>query len=287
MTERNAGIDISEDRLDAFSAPDARTGRFSNDAAGFKELIEWMGTDIGCVAYEPTGPWHREFEEALQEAGVPLKRVNPYQVRCFAKGLGKRAKTDPIDAKVLAHGANGGRVAPDPGQLPGTARSRRTPDRTGRAGRRPDRHPEPRQAPPPCGSQPPEQRPAPADRAAAQPDRRRERGAARRRRLPRPQDRLPHLDPRRRKTTAAGLIARMPELGELNRSTAASLAGLAPMTRESGLWKGHSFISGGRHRVRRMLYMPALAAIRFNPDMKKTYRISKTRANPPRSPSRP
>lgn len=74
----------------------------------------------------------------------------------------------------------------------------------------------------------------------------------------------------------------MPELGELNRSTAASLAGLAPMTRESGLWSGHSFISGGRHRVRRMLYMPALAAIRFNPDMKRTYRNLKNAGKPPK-----
>lgn len=102
MTKHTVGIDISRDRLDAFRASDSGTGRFSNNAAGFQELIDWMGTDINCVGYEPTGPWHREFEEALQEAGVPLKRMNPYQVRCFAKGLGKRAKTDPIDAKVLA-----------------------------------------------------------------------------------------------------------------------------------------------------------------------------------------
>ena len=64
--------------------------------------------------------------------------------------------------------------------------------------------------------------------------------------------------------TAAGLIVHMPELGTMTGPRAASLAGLAPVTRESGTWKGRSFIQGGRGRVRRMLYMPALAAIRCN-----------------------
>ena len=72
----------------------------------------------------------------------------------------------------------------------------------------------------------------------------------------------------------------MPELGELTRSSAASLAGLAPVTRESGAWQGRSFIQGGRHRVRRMLYMPALAAIRFNPDLKRKYRALKDKGKP-------
>ncbi len=67
--------------------------------------------------------------------------------------------------------------------------------------------------------------------------------------------------------TAAGLIVHMPELGTLTGSRAASLAGLAPVTRESGSWKGRSFIQGGRHHVRRLLYMPALVAIRCNPDL--------------------
>ena len=69
----------------------------------------------------------------------------------------------------------------------------------------------------------------------------------------------------------------MPELGELTRSTAASLAGLA---RESGVWQGRSFILGGRHRVRRMLYMPAFAAIRFNPDLRSKYRALKDKGKP-------
>ena len=72
-------------------------------------------------------------------------------------------------------------------------------------------------------------------------------------------------------TTALALLIEMPELGTLDNSAAASLAGLAPITRESGQWKGKSFIAGGRAAVRRALYMPAMVAMRFNPDLKAKY----------------
>ena len=82
--------------------------------------------------------------------------------------------------------------------------------------------------------------------------------------------------------TAAGLIVHLPELGRLTRSRAASLAGLAPVTRESGHWKGRSFIQGGRHRVRRMLYMPAVVAVQHNPDLKRKYEALVARGKPPK-----
>ena len=72
--------------------------------------------------------------------------------------------------------------------------------------------------------------------------------------------------------TAAGLLTQMPELGRLDAKAVASLAGLAPVTRQSGAWQGRSFIQGGRARARRLLYMPALAAIRYNPDLRAKYR---------------
>ena len=71
--------------------------------------------------------------------------------------------------------------------------------------------------------------------------------------------------------TAAGLLAEMPELGRLDAKTVASLAGVAPMARESGQWKGRSFIRGGRSKVRRMLYMASLSAIRHNPDFRRKH----------------
>ena len=72
--------------------------------------------------------------------------------------------------------------------------------------------------------------------------------------------------------TVAGLLSLMPELGQIDSKAVASLAGLAPVARESGTWKGRRFIRGGRHRVRRMLYMAALTAIRHNPDYIQKYR---------------
>lgn len=75
--------------------------------------------------------------------------------------------------------------------------------------------------------------------------------------------------PRLSKVSAAALLIEMPELGTLNEKQVASLAGLAPMTRQSGQWSGKAFIQGGRKHLRDALYMPAVVAARHNPDMKR------------------
>ena len=82
--------------------------------------------------------------------------------------------------------------------------------------------------------------------------------------------------------TAAGLLVLMPELGTLSGARAASLVGLAPITRKSGHWKGRSFIQGGRHRVRRLLYMPALVAVQHDPDLKRKYEAFLAKGKPPK-----
>ena len=97
MTRRIVGIDISRNHLDAHCLPEGRTRRFTNDRPGFEALIDWMGSGLHCVAYEPTGPWHRDLEEALQRAEAPLERINPDQLRLFALCLGRQA-----EAQVLA-----------------------------------------------------------------------------------------------------------------------------------------------------------------------------------------
>ena len=102
MIHHTVGIDISKAHLDAFAAPEGRAARFSNDTAGFRKLIAWIGPGAGRVAYEPTGPFHRDLEDALLKAGLPLYSINPYQVRCFARSQGRRAKTDAVDARTLA-----------------------------------------------------------------------------------------------------------------------------------------------------------------------------------------
>ena len=96
------GIDISKTHLDTYMAPAGKAARFTNDSAGFKALIAWIDQPVRSVVYEPTGPWHRAFEEALLQAGLPLARANPLQARRFAQAMGQRAKTDAVDARVLA-----------------------------------------------------------------------------------------------------------------------------------------------------------------------------------------
>ena len=102
MTHHTIGIDISKAHLDAHAAPDGRSARFPNDAAGFRKLIAWIGPEAGRVAYEPTGSYHHDFEDALPKAGLPLYAINPYHVRCFARSRGRRAKTAAVDARTLA-----------------------------------------------------------------------------------------------------------------------------------------------------------------------------------------
>ena len=65
-------------------------------------MIAWIEVPVRAVTYEPTGRWHRAFEEALLKAGLPLVRVNPLHARRFAQAIGQRAKTDAVDARVLA-----------------------------------------------------------------------------------------------------------------------------------------------------------------------------------------
>ena len=79
-----------------------------------------------------------------------------------------------------------------------------------------------------------------------------------------------------------GVLAEMPEIGSLDSKAAASLAGLAPITRQSGTWQGRSFVQGGRRRMRQALYMPAVSAISCNPDLARKYRELCTAGKPPK-----
>ena len=102
MPNSTVGVDISNTHLDVYVVPAGQAARFPNDVAGFKALIAWVAVPVRAVTYEPTGRWHRAFEEALLEAWLPLVRVNPLHARRFAQAIGQRAKTDEVDARVLA-----------------------------------------------------------------------------------------------------------------------------------------------------------------------------------------
>ena len=102
MPNSPVGVDISNTHLDVYVGPAGQAARVPNDAAGFTALIAWVEVPVRAVTDEPTGRWHRAFEEALLEAGLALVRVNPVHARRCAQAIGQRAKTDAVNARVLA-----------------------------------------------------------------------------------------------------------------------------------------------------------------------------------------
>lgn len=265
------GIDISKATLDAHRLSDGAAAQFSNDKAGFRMLKVWLkGHDITRIIYEPTGPYHRDFEIAL-EANFPLVKVNPLQARRFAQSFGTRAKTDAVDARMLAVMGDAFSLEPQP-KTSGKQRDlkelhmarlalikdkirtlnrmktltlallkRQAKVRLSRLGRQIVDVDAAIQA---LLQSIPET--ARATKIICS---------------------IPGLS----KVSAAVLLTEMPELGTLNKKQVASLAGLAPITRQSGQWCGKSFIQGGRKLLRNALYMPALVAMRYNPALKAKY----------------
>jgi hypothetical protein len=103
MNNDTIGVDVSKDHLDAHRLADGASRRFANDKGGRKAFVKWFAqTPVQRVVFEPTGPYHRAFERALGAAGVPFVKVNPRQARCFAEAIGKLAKTDRLDAAMVA-----------------------------------------------------------------------------------------------------------------------------------------------------------------------------------------
>ena len=206
---------------------------------------------------------------ALAGAGLPVVVVNPAQVRAFAQAVGKRAKTDPIDAAVIARFAQAAK--PEVRPLPDAAtqlladlvarRRQIVADDRGREAARRSACPSPG-----CSSASPAwswrcRRSSPTSTArSTTPSAARRPGATRRTCCAS----VPGVGP----VVARTLIAELPELGSLDRRQIAALAGLAPCTRQSGKWKGKSFIGGGRAAVRTALFMAALVAARHNPALK-------------------
>lgn len=265
------GIDISKASLDCHAYPAGIEKQFANTVKGHKALLAWIGQwRIERIAFEATATYHRALEAAL--TGWPCVKLNPERARRFAQATGTLAKTDRIDAMLLARMAATLQPPVRPTKSASqallaeliNARDGLVRDRTALKNREKNltlailkrhckqrldqiaRHIEALDA-------------EIAGIIGADPL------LARRHEILTSIDGIGML-------TANQLIATMPELGSLDNKQAASLAGLAPVARQSGQWKGKSFIRGGRANVRQALYMPALVAARFNPDLKAKYR---------------
>lgn len=280
MTKPTIGVDVSKDHLDACRWPDGESLRVSNDAAGHRRLLRWIGAEVARVAFEATGAYHAGFERALHRAGVPYSKLNPARVRRFAQASGTHAKTDRVDARLIAR--MGAMLEPRP-QAPAPAilvelhelqlaRAALVGERTAatnRAGRLTLALLKRQHA----------TRLRQIERALDEID------AAIAARVASDQDLARKAEilcsiPGVSVTTAAAILAEMPELGSLEAAAAASLTGLAPFTRESGKWKGQAKIGGGRGDLRRALYLPALSAARFNPDLKAVYDRLRAKGKP-------
>src|ERR1700735_277771 len=103
MQNDTIGVDVSKDHLDAHRLGDGESRRFANDKSGHRAFIKWLAHwSVKRVVFEPTGPYHRAFERALGAADIPFAKVNPRQARRFAEAIGRLAKTDRVDAAMLA-----------------------------------------------------------------------------------------------------------------------------------------------------------------------------------------
>ena len=258
------GIDVAKDHLDVHVRPDGAAWRVANDDAGIEALAARLAALAPApIVLEATGGYQNAVVAALAVAGLPVAVVNPRQARRFAEGVGRLAKTDAIDAAILAHFADA--VRPPPRPLPDDA-TRELADFLGRR------------------RQILQMRLAEQQRLAVAAGRIRDAirahiaflegeearldadldAAVRAGPVWRERDELLRSVPGVGPQTARVLLAELPELGATPSRQLAALVGLAPYNRDSGHGRGRRRIFGGRAGVRAMLYMAALTATRYN-----------------------
>ena len=266
MNQEFVGVDVSKDSLDMTANSTEQVLRFTNDETGISKAVTWLKkVKPAITVMEATGGLEVSIYVALQEAELPVAVMNPRQIRDFAKSLGILAKTDRIDAKVLARYA--ATVQPEARPLPDeearqlniqvtrrrqlvemiimeSNRLKSTPDKVMK--KRIQTH---------------------VDWLKMELDDLDKSISQRVRDNPiwQEKDRLLQSVPGVGPVLSSTLIAELPELGSLNRKKIATLVGVSPLTRDSGKHRGERSIWGGRCRVRRPLYMATLTAVRHNP----------------------
>lgn len=283
MTLITIGVDVSKDTLDVHLHPDGMHRQFTNDAAGFLLILDWIaGRPVTRLVFEATGAYSRAFERAMGEAGLALCKVNPARARRFAEASGQGAKTDRIDAAMLAR--MGALLQPDARPAPSKTASDLKELHMMRAALVKDRAAAKNRAATltlPLLKRLLRQRLAAIDRQIRQIEQAMHALIEADPELARKRDILISI-PGIAERSAFALLTGMPELGDLDSQAAGALSGTAPRTRQSGKWTGKAFVQGGRAHVRRALYMPALAAARFNPDLRETYQTLTRRGKPPK-----
>lgn len=280
-TTRFVGIDISKSTFDICLLPENRTKTFANTPSGIASFLGWLAgyEDVERILVEPTGGYERSIVEALLAAHWPVAKVNAKYIRQFARASGQLSKTDRIDAFVIA---DYGRRMETRLLEPPSARQSELSDLV--------------------------QRYRQLSHMIVQEKNRREKQVDKT--LGWIEETLDFLVEQRREVimamenclaededlqaranvlmslkgigmrTACFLLAGLPELGRLDKGQIAKLVGVAPLNRDSGLMRGKRTIAGGRQQVRDVLYVAALPAIRFDPEMKAFYQRLKQKGKP-------
>jgi transposase len=278
--ERFVGIDVASKRLDVHILPEGHAFSVPRTGTGIVELTAHLAeAGVRLIALVATGGFETVVAAGLAGAGLPVAVVNPAQVRAFAQALGKRAKTDAIDAAVIARFAEA--TKPEPRPLPDeetqrladlVTRRRQIVDMLTAEQNRQKRAS--RQTAKSC------QRLIQAlERELADLNDEID-SSVRGSPVWREKEQLLQSVPGVGPVVSRTLIAELPELGTLDRRKIAALCGLAPWTRQSGDWRGKSFIGGGRAPVRASLFMAAMTAARHNPVLARFYRGLLARGKP-------
>jgi transposase len=266
------GIDIAKYHFDLHLLPEAKAARYRNDPQGIADCCRFLAqVQPEAIVLEATGGYELALTIELQAAALPVIVVNPRRVRDYARSGGQLAKTDKIDAKVIAEFATSPRVSRR--ELPDAAARQRM----AWIARRDqlvelhvaERNRREHAVDPLVANSLQKVLTVLEEQIAAIDHKLAEHIAA--------DEQLKHkveiLDsaPAIGVTTAVMLVTRLPELGRVNRRQIAALVGIAPINRDSGQYRGRRMTGGGRVRIRSALYMPMLAAIRYNPRIRDFY----------------
>jgi transposase len=272
MANQYVGIDVAKAMLDVAIGSDGELVQVENNEGGIARLLERLGEVAPTlVVLEATGGYESVVAGAIAGRGIAVAVVNPRQVRDFAKATGVLAKTDRIDARVLARFAEA--VRPEPRPLP-TAEANELEEYLSRR----------RQLVDMLTMEKNRQSIATTERMKKSLRKHVEwlEEALRRanddidktiRNSPawREQEDLLRSVPGIGPVSARTMLAELPELGQLNRKKIAALVGVAPLNRDSGTLQGSRTCWGGRASVRQVLYMAAVSAVRCNPIIRRTY----------------
>jgi transposase len=266
------GIDVAKDKLDVHAIPGNEKFTCPRDDTGLKTLVERL-TKIrpALIVIEATGGYESTVAAELTAVGLPVSVVNPRQIRDFARAIGKLAKTDALDAFVIARFAEAVRPAPRPLQTEKeqavkelvTRRRQLVEMRTQEKNRK-------LRASSSHVKRSHQNVIDKLDQEIAEIDRDLD-SEIKDSPIWREKDELFQSIPGIGPNTSRTLLVCLPELGALSRREIASLAGVAPMNRDSGALRGRRMISGGRAPVRTMLYMATIASLRYNPRIKEFY----------------